>query len=74
MSTVAEITEALPGLSDTELRNVEQALHAIYRQRHTGIIFDDAYGVFTEADQAALAAEAFEMMDAPERKAKDRAA
>lgn len=74
MSTVAEITEALPRLNDTELQNVERALYAIYRQRHAGIIFDDAYGVFTEADQAALAAEAFGMMDAAERKAKDRAA
>lgn len=74
MSTVAEITEALPSLTDTELRNVEQTLHAIYRQRRKGIIFDDAYGVFTEADQAALAAEAFGMMDAAERAAKDRAA
>lgn len=67
MSTVAEIAETLPKLSDEELREVERALIGIYRQRKTGIIYDDAYGVWTEEDQAAAAAEVFALMDAEEK-------
>ena len=75
MSTIAEITQALPGLNDDELRAVERALHAIYRQRHTGIIYDDAHGVWTEVDQANAAARTFQMLDEEERRAgKDRPA
>lgn len=68
MSTVAEITSALPKLSTEELQQVERALISIYRQRHTGIIYDDAYGVWTEEDQASVAAQVFAMMDAEEEK------
>lgn len=75
MSTIAEITQALPALSDEELRAVERALHAIYRQRHSGIIYDDAYGVWTEEDQANAAAQTFSMLEDAERRAgKDRPA
>ena len=70
MSTVAEIAEALPKLNDEELRHVERALISIYRQRRTGIIYDDAYGVWTEEDQASAAAQVFALMDAEEQKAK----
>lgn len=70
MSTVAEIAEALPKLKDEELRQIEQALIGIYRQRRTGIIYDDAYGVWTEEDQASAAAEVFALMDAAEKKPK----
>ena len=55
MSTVAEITSALQELTTEELQQIERALISIYRQRKTGIIFDDAYGVWTEEDQAAAA-------------------
>jgi hypothetical protein len=34
--------------------------------RHAGIIFDDAYGIWTEADQTSAAAEAFAMFDREE--------
>jgi hypothetical protein len=71
MSTVAEITKALPNLSNDELQQVERALISIYRQRKTGIIYDDAYGVWTEEDQASVAAEVFAMMDAEERARKN---
>ncbi len=75
MSTIAEITQALPGLSDEDLRALERALHAIYRQRHTGIIYDDAYGVWTEEDQAHVAAGTFLMLEEEERRAgKDKPA
>lgn len=70
MSTVAEISNALSGLNDAELRQVEQALISIYRQRKTGIIYDDAYGVWTEEDQASAAAEVFALMDGEEEKPK----
>ena len=69
MSTIAEITTALPTLNNDELLAVEQALHAIYRQRHTGIIYDDAYGVWTEADQMNVAAQTFAALDAEESRA-----
>jgi len=70
MSTVAEITNALATLKDEELREVERALISIYRQRKTGIIFDDAYGVWTEEDQMSVADQAFAQMDADEQKIK----
>jgi len=68
MSTVAEITNALSGLSTEELQKVERALISIYRQRKTGIIYDDSYGVWTEADQAAVAGQAFALMEEAEKK------
>jgi hypothetical protein len=70
MSTVAEITNALPELSTEELQKVERALISIYRQRRTGIIYDDSYGVCTEEDQASVAAGVFAIMDAEEEKQK----
>ena len=70
MSTVAEISKALSGLNDEELRQVEQALISIYRQRKTGIIYDDAYGVWTEEEQVSAAAEVFALIDKAEAKSK----
>ena len=70
MSTVAEITIALGKLKDEELRAVERALISIYRQRKTGIIYDDAYGVWTEEDQMSVADQVFAMMDEEEQKDK----
>jgi len=63
MSTVTEIQAALPKLGNDELRQVEQSVRQLYRARNAGIIFDDAYGVWTEADQASAAAEVFELFD-----------
>lgn len=68
MSTVAEITNVLPDLSTEELQKIERALISIYRQRRTGIIYDDAYGVWTEEDQVSAAGQVFAMMDAEEQK------
>jgi hypothetical protein len=70
MSTVAEITNVLPNLSTEELQQVERALISIYRQRKSGIIYDDAYGVWTEEDQVSVAAQVFKMLDEAEKKAK----
>jgi len=49
-----------------ELRQVEQTVRQLYRARNAGIIFDDAYGVWTEADQASAAAEVFVLFDREE--------
>jgi hypothetical protein len=66
MSTVAEIQAALPNLANDELRQIEETVRQLYRERKAGIIFDDAYGVWTEADQASAAAEIFKMLDQEE--------
>jgi hypothetical protein len=68
MSTVVEITNALPELSMQELQQIERTLISIYRQRHSGIVYDDSYGVWTEEDQASAAAQVFALMDADEQK------
>ena len=70
MSTVAEIADALPKLNNEELQQVERALISIYRQRRTGIIYDDAYGVWTEEDQMSVADQTFALLDAEEEKQK----
>jgi hypothetical protein len=57
--TIAEIEAALPKLTTKELGRVERAVHNQFRQRGGGIIYDDTYGVETEADLIASAAEAF---------------
>jgi hypothetical protein len=68
MSTVSEIRTALPQLTAEELRAVDAALREQFRARKIGILYDDAYGLWTEEDQASAAAEAFALMDeAPTR-------
>jgi hypothetical protein len=70
MSTLAEIEAVLPKLSTGDLLLVEAALHRLQRARGVGILFDDAYGLWTEEDQASVAAEAWQVMeDDPESKA-----
>jgi hypothetical protein len=66
MSTVNEIQAALPGLSVPDLHALDAALRQQFRARKVGILFDDAYGVWTEDDQASAAAEAFALMDREE--------
>ncbi|MEQ1858682.1 MAG: hypothetical protein ABMA13_01960 [Chthoniobacteraceae bacterium] len=63
MSTLAEIEEVLPKLKPEELMHVEATLHRLQRERGVGVIFDDAYGVWTEEDQASVAAEAWCVME-----------
>jgi hypothetical protein len=64
VSTLAEITDALPKLTTEELMRIEAQLHQIQRQRGAGILYEDAYGLWTEEDQVSVAAEAWEMLDA----------
>jgi hypothetical protein len=68
MSTVSEIQAALPGLTTEELRAVDVALREQLRAREIGILYDDAYGLWTEEDQASAAAEAFGLMDQEEKR------
>jgi hypothetical protein len=66
MSTIAEIEAALAQLTDEDLLRVGRALNRIYRERHNCTLYDDAYGVYTEADLIAAADEAFAAYDREE--------
>lgn len=66
MSTVSEIQAALPRLTSAELEAVDAALRDQFRARKIGILYNDAYGVWTEEDQASAAAEAFALLDQQE--------
>jgi len=68
MSTIAEIEAVLPNLTSEELMKVEQAVHSQFRQRGGGMVFDDTYGVETEADLIASADAAFQTYDQAEAK------
>ena len=68
MSTVSEIQAALTRLTNTDLQIVEAAVREQFRARKMGILYDDAYGVWTEQDQASVAAEAFALMDEEEQR------
>jgi hypothetical protein len=67
MSTVVEIESVLPHLTTEELQRVEHAVHQLYRQRHNGIVWDDSYGVVTEASLIASAEQAFLAYDKEEQ-------
>ena len=71
MSTVDEIKSALPNLSIKELYWIERSIHELYRQRNQNIIYDDAYGVWTEEDQASAGAQVFAFIDNQEGTGKD---
>ena len=68
MNTIAEIEAVLPNLTSEELVKVEQAVHSQFRQRGGGMIYDDTYGVETEADLIADADAAFQTYDQAEAK------
>jgi hypothetical protein len=63
MTALAKIESTLPTLSSKELRQLERAIHCVYRERNEPILYDDAYGVWTEDDQASAAAEVFMMLE-----------
>jgi hypothetical protein len=67
MSTVIEMRGALPRLTNEELQQLEASLHEQYRARKIGILYDDAYGIWTEEDQDSAAAEAFALIDQQEK-------
>jgi hypothetical protein len=59
--SATEILAELPKLSREELCSIAVEVDRALRGRGA-IIYDDAYGVFTEADQTALANQAWELM------------
>ena len=63
MSTVAEINQAIPQLTNDELRAVERKLLEQYRERKVGIVFDDSYGTLTEEDLRALQEQTLRIID-----------
>ena len=65
---ITEIEAVLPKLTSEELVKVEQAVHSQFRQRGSGIIYDDTHGVETEADLIAAADAAFLIYDKAEAK------
>ena len=72
MSTkTKEIQAALSGLSTRELYLIERSIHEMYRKRNENILYDDAYGVWTEEDQSSAAAEAFAIISDQEKAEKD---
>ncbi len=66
MSTIQEITAALPNLSTDELQHIERVIRDLYRERHETIIYDDDYGIWTEQDQVSVAAEVFQVFEKEE--------
>jgi hypothetical protein len=56
-----EILAELPKLSREELCSIAIRVDRVLRDQGA-IVYEDAYGVFTEADQTALAAQAWESM------------
>lgn len=66
MSTIQEITAALPNLRTEELLRIEQAIHNLYRTRDVHIIYDDYYGIWTEHDQNLAAAAVFRLLEKEE--------
>jgi len=57
-----EILAELPKLSREDLCAIALKVDQTLREQGA-IIYDDAYGIFTEADQAALAGEAWDHLD-----------
>ncbi|MBU6400068.1 MAG: hypothetical protein KGS61_07100 [Verrucomicrobia bacterium] len=68
MSAVSEIQAVLPRLTAEELQAVDAALRQQFRARKLGILYDDAYGLWTEEDQASAAAAAFALLDREEKR------
>lgn len=66
METIQEIEASLPKLNTNEPHRIERLIHDLYRARHESIIYDDAYGIWTEYDQVSAASEVFELLDKQE--------
>lgn len=63
---MSEIQAALPLLTVEELQALDVALRDQFRARKLGVLYDDAYGLWSEEDQASAGAEAFALMDRQE--------
>ena len=63
LMSFAEIEETLPKLTAEELMRLEALLHRLQRERRLGVLYDDAYGVWTEDDQVSVVAEAWDVLE-----------
>ena len=59
---------AVNGKTRSQLRAVHAALRERFRARKVGILYDDAYGLWTEYDQASAAEKAFALLDQEPRR------
>jgi hypothetical protein len=66
MTTIKEIEVSLSGLSTDELHSLERLIHDLYPARNEPIIYDDAYGLWTEYGQRSAVSEVFELLDRQE--------
>jgi hypothetical protein len=66
VSTVREIEAALPHLSALELRHVLRAADQFLREKCGPAIYDDTYGIVTDADLIPAGDEAFLAYDRAE--------
>ncbi len=60
--SATEILAELSKLTEDELYSLARQVDITLRERGA-IVYSDAYGIFTEADQTALATEAWDLMD-----------
>jgi hypothetical protein len=68
MSSVAEIEAALPSLSPEDLRRVAQRIDELFRRVKGTAIYDDSYGLLSDADLIVAADQAFKEYDREEAK------
>lgn len=66
VSTVREIEAALPNLSALELRHILRAADQFLREKCGPAIYDDTYGIVTDADLILAGDEAFQAYDRAE--------
>ena len=71
MDKTEDIVAALPTLSSPELHRIERSIRELYRHRREPILYDDAYGAWTEEDQASAAAKVFALIEAHEGDGED---
>lgn len=68
MSSVAEIEAAIERLSPEELRHVAQWVDELFRRAKGTAIYDDSYGLLSDADLIVAADQAFQEYDREEAK------
>jgi|GEM_PF-490384 len=57
--SVEEMQAEIRRLSVADLQKLEDSIHAVYRSKRVGLLYDDAHGVLSEVDLVAAADAAF---------------